>query len=56
MKRKAYDELLAWKSGKTRQALLVTGARQAGKTYIVREFGRTEYEHLIEFNLALDDA
>ena len=56
MKRKAYDELLAWKSGKTRQALLVTGARQVGKTYIVREFGRTEYEQLIEFNLALDDA
>ena len=56
MKRKAYDELLAWKSGKTRQALLVTGARQVGKTYIVREFGRTEYEQLIEFNLALEDA
>ena len=56
MKRKAYDELLAWKSGKTRQALLVTGARQVGKTYLVREFGRAEYSRFIEFNLATDDA
>ena len=56
LKRKAYDELLAWKSGKTRQALLVTGARQVGKTYLVREFGRAEYSRFIEFNLATDDA
>lgn len=56
MKRKAYGELLAWKSGKTRQALLVTGARQVGKTYLVREFGRAEYSRFIEFNLATDDA
>ncbi len=56
LKRKAYGELLAWKSGKTRQALLVTGARQVGKTYLVREFGRAEYSRFIEFNLATDDA
>lgn len=56
LKRKAYDDLLAWKSGKTKQALLVTGARQIGKTYLIREFGRAEYDHFIEFNLALDDA
>lgn len=56
LKRKAYDELLAWKSGKTKQALLVTGARQVGKTYLVREFGHAEYSCFVEFNLATDDA
>lgn len=40
----------------TRQALLITGARQVGKTYIIEEFGRAEYEHVAEFNLVLDDA
>ncbi|OZG64791.1 ATP-binding protein [Bifidobacterium eulemuris] len=55
MRRKAYDDLLAWKNGKTKQALLVTGARQIGKTYLIREFGGGEYDHVAEFNLATDD-
>lgn len=55
MKRKAYNELLFWKNHKTKQALLVTGARQVGKTYLIREFGKNEYEHFVEFNLLLDD-
>ena len=38
--RKAYDCLLNWKSSKDKKALLITGARQTGKTYIVREFGK----------------
>ena len=55
MKRKAYDRIRFWKEHKTKQALLVTGARQVGKTFIIEEFGRAEYEHLVEFNLVLDD-
>lgn len=55
MKRKAYDRITFWKQHKTKQALLVTGARQVGKTYLIEEFGRSEYDHMVEFNLALDD-
>ncbi len=54
MKRKAYDSLLDWKHRKTKQALLVTGARQVGKTYLIRQFGAAEYRVFIEFNLLLD--
>lgn len=55
MKRKAYDRIKFWKDHKTKQALLVSGARQVGKTFIIEEFGRAEYDHLVEFNLVLDD-
>ncbi|PJM78593.1 ATP-binding protein [Bifidobacterium scaligerum] len=55
MKRKAYYRIKFWKDHKTKQALLVTGARQVGKTFIIEEFGRNEYEHIVEFNLVLDD-
>ena len=51
LKRKAYEKLEAWKNNKTKQALLVTGARQVGKTYLVREFARKNYENLVEINL-----
>ena len=40
--RKAYDYMLNWKSSKDKKALLITGARQTGKTYIVREFCKTK--------------
>ena len=55
MKRKIYQQLLDWKEkrhGET--ALLVEGARRIGKSYIVEEFGRNEYESyiLIDFNKA----
>ena len=55
LKRKAYDRLLFWKHHKSKQALLVSGARQIGKTYLVREFGHAEYESMVEINL-LEDA
>lgn len=48
--RKAMQELEAWRTEKTHQALLVTGARQVGKTTIVREFARKKYEDLAEIN------
>lgn len=51
MFRKAKKQLLNWKNSK--KALLLTGARQVGKTYIIREFLREEYgeENFVEFNL-----
>lgn len=56
LKRKAYQRIAFWKEHKTNQALLITGARQVGKTYLVEEFGQSEYEHMAEFNLLLDDS
>ncbi|MDR1087796.1 MAG: ATP-binding protein [Coriobacteriales bacterium] len=51
LKRKALDAIASWKNSPAQTALLVTGARQTGKTYIIREFGRTHYRHFIEINL-----
>ncbi len=54
LKRKIYRELLQWKNGSTHDCVLVKGARQVGKTYIVREFGRREYQNFIEINFLRD--
>ncbi|MCL2712727.1 MAG: AAA family ATPase [Methanomassiliicoccaceae archaeon] len=50
LKRKILDRLLEWKNGKNRLALLIKGARQVGKTFIVREFGKENYKNFIEIN------
>ena len=50
LRRKAYDEFLKWKHTKEKECLFVKGARQIGKTYLIREFGRNEYESFIEIN------
>lgn len=50
LKRKAMDRLLFWKEHKTSQALLVDGARQVGKTYLVREFAHRNYASFAELN------
>ena len=53
MKRKIYNRLLEWKNSRQGEvALLIEGARRIGKSYIVEEFARNEYESyiLIDFN------
>ena len=50
LKRKAYQRLEDWKRYKTKQALLVKGARQVGKTTLVRQFAADNYEILAEVN------
>ncbi len=50
MKRDIYKELLAWKSSARRKPLLLQGARQTGKTFILKEFGRREYENVLYCN------
>lgn len=45
-----YDTLLEWKQSEKKECLLIKGARQVGKTYLVREFGKVEYESFIEIN------
>ena len=47
MKRKIYQQLLDWKGKRNGEvALLVEGARRIGKSYIVEEFGKNEYENI----------
>lgn len=50
MKRDIYQKLLQWKASDRRKPLLLKGARQTGKTYILNEFGNNEYEHTFYFN------
>lgn len=50
MFRKIEKKLLAWKESNHKKALLITGARQIGKTYIIREFGKHHYENFVEIN------
>ena len=38
MKREILGDLIRWKKSKTRKPLIVNGARQVGKTYIIKEF------------------
>jgi predicted AAA+ superfamily ATPase len=59
MKRDIYLKLLSWKRSKQRKPLILKGARQVGKTYILQEFGRKEYDNVAYFNFeenpGLDD-
>ncbi len=50
MYRKIEKNLLEWKQNKNKKSLLITGARQIGKTYIVRKFAKANYENFIEIN------
>jgi len=49
MKRQILYSLLDWKTEENRKVLLLRGARQVGKTYIVRELSK-EFEHFVEVN------
>lgn len=50
MKRNIYQNLLRWKSSPTRKPLILHGARQVGKTYILKEFGSREYKNVAYVN------
>ncbi|MCM1451232.1 MAG: AAA family ATPase [Clostridium sp.] len=50
MKRSIYSQLLAWKASKNRKPLMLYGARQVGKTYILKEFGKNEFENMVYIN------
>jgi len=50
MKRLAYSELLKWKKSKRRKPLIIRGARQVGKTWLMKEFASNEYENTIYIN------
>ena len=50
MKRKAMEYLIKWKNKENRKPLLLYGARQVGKTYLLKEFGSKEFENTIYVN------
>jgi predicted AAA+ superfamily ATPase len=54
MKRDLYRELCEWKTAERRKPLIIRGARQAGKTHLLREFGANEYEGVAYFNFEED--
>lgn len=51
MYRYKFKSLKKWKLSKNRKPLLFLGARQVGKTYLLKEFGKTEYKQLAYINL-----
>ena len=50
MYREALENLHEWKISKYRKPLIIEGARQVGKTWLMKEFGKNEYEHTVYIN------
>lgn len=50
MERSIYQQLMAWKNAKDRKPLILLGARQVGKTYILKELGNREFQNLVYIN------
>lgn len=56
MRRYIMDKLVDWKNRTNRKPLILKGARQVGKTYILKEFGEENYENIAYFNFDHDEA
>lgn len=50
MKRNALEALIRWKSSEDRKPMVLKGARQVGKTWLMKEFGRLAYDSFVYFN------
>ena len=50
MEREIINKLIEWKNSKNRKPLIIHGARQVGKTYIIKQFGKEYYDNLIYVN------
>ena len=55
MKRFITEKLIKWKDSNDRKPLILKGARQVGKTYILKEFGNNYYDNVAYFNFDHDD-
>ncbi len=55
MQRFIMEKLINWKNSKDRKPLILKGARQVGKTYILKEFGKNNYDNVAYFNFDHDD-
>jgi len=56
LKRKIYDDLIRWKNRDGKLCLLVKGARQVGKTFIIEKFARENYKHFTPINFVKNPA
>jgi predicted AAA+ superfamily ATPase len=50
MERTAIEKLIEWRSSKRRKLLIIRGARQVGKTWLMKEFGRREFKDTVYVN------
>ena len=55
MKRNALEALKKWKNSEDRKPMVLRGARQVGKTWLMKEFGRTEYQNYVYLNFDEDE-
>jgi predicted AAA+ superfamily ATPase len=56
LKRKIYDDLIRWKAQENKLCLLVKGARQVGKTFIIEQFAHENYKYFTEINFDKSDS
>ena len=54
MRRTAFEDLAAWKESPDRKPLVIRGARQVGKTWLMRQFGAQCYKNVVYFNFDED--
>jgi hypothetical protein len=50
MNRVLIQEMVAWKNSKNRKPLIIQGARQVGKTWLMKEFGKREFDQVVYLN------
>ena len=55
MKRNALNALIQWQHSEERKPMVLKGARQVGKTWLMKEFGQSCYEHFVYFNFDEED-
>lgn len=55
LKRNAIQELIKWKSSEERKPMVLKGARQVGKTWLMKEFGQNYYKNYVYFNFDEED-
>lgn len=55
MQRNALNKLIEWKSDPERKPLVLKGARQVGKTWLMKDFGQNHYQSFVYFNFDEDD-
>lgn len=55
LKRKAIEQLAAWKARDDRKPMILKGARQVGKTWLMKEFGKTYYDNYVYVNFDEED-
>ena len=55
MKRNVIQDLINWKASEERKPMVLKGARQVGKTWLMKEFGQSWYHSFVYFNFDEED-